>query len=411
MLANLLDRWLDASLQRRIEPAVSRLQSQGLPLKFVLWDGREYLCGQGASVSIKLNSPAALRDFIAPNMGSLGQAFVEGRIDVQGSIHEVIHIAHQIASAHKNNVAQRAALKLADHRKTEDAQAISYHYDVSNAFYQLWLDPLMVYSCAYFKTGSEDAATAQQQKLEHICRKLQLRAGESFLDIGCGWGALVIYAAQRFGVKAHGITLSKTQHQKAVERVEAAGLQDQVSIELRDYRDLQGCECYDKIASVGMFEHVGLKNLPQYFGIIRRLLKERGLALNHGITSSDADSRAVGSGAGDFIDRYVFPDGELPHISLVLREMSKQALEVVDVESLRIHYAKTLSHWSSALESRLEQAKALVPDKTLRIWRAYLAGCAYAFEQGWVSLYQVLASKQTLPGPTALPLTREFMYR
>jgi cyclopropane-fatty-acyl-phospholipid synthase len=411
MLASIFDRWFDASLQRKIEPAVARLQALGLPLRLVLWDGRAYTGAPGARVTIKLNSPTALRDFIAPDLGTLGQAYVEGRIDVEGSIHEVIDIADKIASASQGSAAARTALKLADHRKGEDAQAISYHYDVSNAFYQLWLDPRMVYSCAYFKTGSEDIALAQQQKLDHICRKLRLQPGETLLDIGCGWGGLVIYAAQRYGVKAHGITLSKAQHEEAIARVAQAGLCDQITIELRDYRDLPGESCYDKIASVGMFEHVGLKNLPQYFSIICRLLKERGLAMNHGITASDVDNRAVGGGGGDFIERYVFPGGELPHIALVLREMSAQSLEVVDVESLRIHYAKTLTHWSGALEDRLAQARALVPDKTLRIWRAYLAGCAYAFEQGWINLYQVLVSKQTRPGPTALPLTRDYIYR
>jgi cyclopropane-fatty-acyl-phospholipid synthase len=212
-------------------------------------------------------------------------------------------------------------------------------------------------------------------------------------------------------VQAHGITLSEAQYEEAVARVAQLGLADKIKIELRDYRDLDGESHYDKIASVGMFEHVGLKNLPQYFGIISRLLKERGLALNHGITSADVENRAVGGGGGDFIERYVFPGGELPHIALVLREMSAQALEVTDVESLRIHYAKTLTQWSNALESKLDQARALVSDKNLRIWRAYLAGCAYAFEQGWINLYQVLVSKQTQPGPTALPLTRDYMYR
>ncbi|MGL4574977.1 MAG: class I SAM-dependent methyltransferase [Burkholderiaceae bacterium] len=411
MLAGLLDRWVESSLERQLEPAVARLQAIGLPLRLVLWDGRSFECGRGARIALKLNSPMALRDFITPSLGTLGEAFVEGRIDVQGPIHEVIAVADSIADAHGASAAARAALKLAEHQRGKDAAAISYHYDVSNAFYKLWLDERMVYSCAYFKNGSEDIHLAQQQKLDHICRKLQLRAGERLLDIGCGWGGLVIHAARHYGVHAHGITLSKAQHEEACVRVAAAGLQERVKIELRDYRDLTGDGVYDKISSVGMFEHVGLKNLPQYFAIIRRLLKERGLALNHGITSMDVNNRAVGGGGGDFIEKYVFPGGELPHIALVMREMSAQMLEIADVESLRIHYAKTLSHWSGALESKLAAAQQLVPEKTLRIWRAYLAGCAYAFEQGWINLYQVLASKQTKPGPTALPLTREYIYR
>jgi cyclopropane-fatty-acyl-phospholipid synthase len=411
MLANLLDRWVETSLERRLEPAVARLQSLALPLRLVLWDGRQFECAPGARVTIRLNAPAALRDFIAPNLGTLGESYVEGRIDLDGPIHEVIAVADSIADAHQASAAARTALKLTDHHRSKDADAISYHYDVSNDFYKLWLDKRMVYSCAYFKTGAEDIDTAQRQKLDHICRKLQLRSGERFLDIGCGWGGLVMHAAQHYGVQAHGITLSRAQYDEACARVVAAGLQERVQIELRDYRDLAGENVYDKIASVGMFEHVGLKNLPQYFGVISRLLKERGLALNHGITSADVNNRSVGGGGGDFIDRYVFPGGELAHIALVMREMSAQSLEIADVESLRIHYAKTLSQWSSALEAELDAALGLVPEKTLRIWRAYLAGCAYAFEQGWINLYQVLASKQTKSGPTALPLTREYMYR
>jgi cyclopropane-fatty-acyl-phospholipid synthase len=411
MVASLLDRWIDFSLERQIDQAVARLQALSLPLRLVLWDGRTFEGARSACVTIKLNTPAALRDFIAPSLGTLGEAYVEGRIELDGPVNVAIGVADSIAGAHNASAAARTVLKLSNHHRNNDAQAISYHYDVSNEFYQLWLDARMVYSCAYFKTGGENIDAAQVQKLDHICRKLQLNPGEKLLDIGCGWGGLIIYAAQQYGVHAHGITLSKAQFDHARASIAAAHLQDRVRVDLCDYRDLEGCERYDKIASVGMFEHVGLKNLPQYFGVISRLLKERGLALNHGITAADVNNRAVGGGGGDFIEKYVFPGGELPHVALVLREMSTQMLEVVDVESLRIHYAKTLGLWSARLEQQLDRAHALVPEKTLRIWRAYLAGCSYAFEQGWINLYQVLASKQTRPGPTALPLTRDHMYQ
>jgi cyclopropane-fatty-acyl-phospholipid synthase len=411
MLNGLFDRFVDAALERRVEPAMAQLQALGLPLRVVLWDGRVFDCAAGARATIMLNAPSALRDLLSPNLGTLGEAYVEGRLDVQGPISEVIRIADTLASSSQASATARRVLKAAVHHRTQDVHDIQYHYDVSNAFYQLWLDARMVYSCAYFKNGSEGIDQAQLQKLDHICRKLRLRPGERLLDIGCGWGGLALHAAQHYGVQVHGITLSNAQLDEATARVAAAGLQDRVHIELRDYRDVKGQGQYDKIASVGMFEHVGLNNLPAYFGVITRLLKERGVALNHGITSADIDNRAVGGGGGDFIDRYVFPNGELPHIALVLREMSAQQLEVVDVESLRIHYAKTLSQWSAALEARLAAARTLISEKTLRIWRAYLAGCAYAFEQGWINLYQVVVSKQTQPGPTALPLTREYIYR
>lgn len=238
-----------------------------------------------------------------------------------------------------------------------------------------------------------------------------LKPGDRFLDIGCGWGALVMHAAERYGASALGITLSHNQHALAIERIRAAGLEDRCEVRLQDYRDVPGEGAFDKIASIGMFEHVGLKNLPVYFGAIRRLLAEGGVVLNHGITSVDPESRSVGLGAGDFIGKYVFPHGELPHLSLVIKEMGAAGLEVMDAETLRLHYAKTLEHWSARLEASLDKARALAGEKRLRIWRAYLAGCAHAFAQGWVSIQQVLATKTGDPRRNPLPWSREYMYR
>jgi cyclopropane-fatty-acyl-phospholipid synthase len=299
----------------------------------------------------------------------------------------------------------------ARHTKRDDREAIQHHYDVSNEFYALWLDPRMVYSCAYFRGERDTLEQAQLQKLDHICTKLMLKPGEKFLDIGCGWGALAMRAAEKYGVDATGITLSENQFRLASERIRAAGLQDRCRVLLQDYRDAPGEGVYDKIASVGMFEHVGLKNLPVYFGAVRRLLREKGLFLNHGITSSDIDNGAVGMGGGAFIGRYVFPRGELPHLHRAIHDMSALDLEVHDVECLRPHYAKTLGFWSANFERNLDAAVAESSERTARIWRIYLAGCAYGFEQGWMSIHQVLASKRTRPGRTELPLTREWMYR
>jgi cyclopropane-fatty-acyl-phospholipid synthase len=299
----------------------------------------------------------------------------------------------------------------ARHTRRGDREAIQHHYDVSNDFYALWLDPRMIYSCGYFKEEGDSLETAQLQKLDHICTKLRLKRGERFLDIGCGWGALVIRAAQKYGVDATGITLSENQHRLATERIREAGLEGRCRVLLQDYRDAPGEGAYDKIASVGMFEHVGLRNLPVYFNAVRRLLKEKGLFLNHGITTMDTRNRAVGLGAGEFIGRYVFPDGELPHLHRVVHDMAGQDLEIHDVEGLRAHYAKTLGHWSDNYEARLDEAVDAAGERTARIWRVYLAGCAHAFEQGWISIYQILASRQTKPGQAALPLTRAWMYR
>jgi cyclopropane-fatty-acyl-phospholipid synthase len=258
------------------------------------------------------------------------------------------------------------------HDKETDAKAISYHYDLSNAFYQLWLDSDMAYSCAYFETGSETLEQAQQAKFRHLCRKLRLQPGEYLLDVGCGWGGLARYAAREFGAKVFGITLSKEQLALARERVTAEGLDDQIELQLLDYRDLPQDGRFDKVVSVGMFEHVGHANLAEYCKTLFGAVKEGGLVMNHGITAKHTDGRPVGRGAGDFIEKYVFPNGELPHLSMISAEISEAGLEVVDVESLRLHYARTLDHWSERLEDNLEAAGKLVPSK-----RCASGGCTW----------------------------------
>ena len=399
-------------LESRIEKMVGELKAgAGLPLAIELWNGKRYALGEHPTVTLRVPAASAVKYLAKADLAALGEAFVEGYIDVVGPIGEAIRAAESLARRLGGDKKGRTPLLLRNiHTKKTDSAAIRYHYDVSNEFYALFLDPRMVYSCAYFKTGEESIEVAQEQKLEHICRKLMLKPGERFLDIGCGWGALVMHAAGRHGVKALGITLSENQHALANERIRAAGLQDRCEVRLQDYRELQGDGVFDKIASVGMFEHVGLKNLPVYFGLIRRLLTEGGIVLNHGITSIDPDSRSVGLGAGDFIGKYVFPHGELPHLSLVIREMGAAGLEVMDSETLRLHYAKTLQHWSEQLEANLERARTHAGEKRLRIWRTYLAGCAHAFAQGWVSIQQVLAVKSGNAGRHPLPWTRDYMY-
>ena len=293
------------------------------------------------------------------------------------------------------------------HSKAENRDAIHFHYDVSNDFYALWLDRAMVYSCAYFENSAVDLDTAQVAKLDHICRKLSLQPGERFLDIGCGWGALVIHAAQRYGVRAHGVTLSPQQLKVAQERIAQAGLTDRVSVELLDYRDLPGESVYDKVASVGMFEHVGLKNLPVYFSTVHRLLKPHGLFLNHGIThNSEGWQRSMST---EFINRYVFPDGELDNISNIQHAMERAKFEIADVEALRPHYALTLRHWVARLEHNHERALQYVNEATYRVWRLYMTACALEFESGDIGIYQVLATKRA-QGNLPVPLTRRYMY-
>ncbi|UCG97275.1 MAG: class I SAM-dependent methyltransferase [Burkholderiales bacterium] len=418
--------WGEALLKRATDKVVGKVAgtqlaklaegvrgSGGLPLRIVLPDGQPAEFGDSPRVTMTVRDPAVLTSFTQPSLGNLAEAYVEGRIDVDGDVAEAIGIASKLVETTGAPVSDRPALAQAAHEPPADRADISHHYDVGNGFYRLWLDEQMVYSCAYFETGGEDIDAAQRAKLDHVCRKLRLAPGERFLDIGCGWGALVLHAARHYGVRAVGITLSEQQAQLARERVAAAGLQDRVDVLLLDYRDLParfGEQSFDKVSSIGMFEHVGLRNLPVYFGTAARMLRDRGLMLNHGITSADLESRPIGSGAGDFIGKYVFPNGELPHLALAVREMSAAGFEVVDVESLRRHYALTLAQWSQRLERRLHEAAAEVRERTLRVWRIYLAGCSHGFAQGWMNIHQLLGSRQASPGATDLPLTRRWMY-
>ena len=397
-------------LENRFEQAIDQVFTHTtIPVRIELWDGRRFDLSPEPTVTIAIPKLSALRYFISPDLNKLGEAFVEGHIRVDGPIHEIFRVAERLARTAADKT--RGGLhRAAQHTRNRDRAAIAHHYDVSNEFYALFLDRNMVYSCAYYRNENDSLETAQTQKLDHILHKLALKPGERLLDIGCGWGALILRAAREFGAISTGITLSRNQFDYASERIRAEGLQDRCSVQLLDYRDLKGEAIFDKITSVGMFEHVGLKNLPGYFAKIHSLLKDDGIVLNHGITTSDIDSRWMGLGAGEFIDRYVFPDGELPHISLVLKEMSAAGLEVTDAESLRLHYARTCRAWANTLESNHERAVREAGEKRVRTWRIYLAGCAYGFSNGWINVYQLLACKAGLTGDYPLPLTRGYMY-
>ncbi len=396
-------------LEKRLAEYIRRLREKvSLPLALQLWNGQEHRFGPDPLVRLHLKAPSALGHLIHPSLAALGEAYVEGEIDVDGPVSEVVRVA-SLLSELGDQTGERPRTRRAKHDRKQDAEAIGHHYDVSNAFYELWLDREMVYSCGYFHHESDSLELAQVQKIDHILHKIRLRPGERLLDIGCGWGALALRAAKKYGAQCVGVTLSQNQYELANQRVREAGLQGCVEIRLQDYRDVQGS--FDKITSVGMFEHVGLANLREYFTHIHNLLADGGVALNHGITSSDPDSGETPFGGGRFIDRYVFPNGELPHISLALKEMSAAGLEAVDVENLRLHYALTLDHWTERFETNAERLRELVGEKRFRIWRIYLAGCAHGFRQHWMALHQILACKpQDSFATHPLPPTREYMY-
>ena len=399
---------METQLINRFERRVREL---GLPLGIRLWNGAAITPPVAPRVTIAVRSPKVLLSLLNPSMGKLARHYVEAELDVEGDARDIVHVAEALSGAQEN--AQHGGSRLLNwigHTRRFDRKAIRHHYDVGDEFYGLWLDPRRVYSCAYFKRADDTLEIAQEQKLDHICRKLQLQPGERFLDVGCGWGALAMWAAQHYQVRALGITLSEDQHDYARRRIREQGLEGQCEVQLLDYRDVPEDQPFDKIASVGMLEHVGRSNLPIYFGKLFRLLKPGGLAMNHGITLNVVGQDQLGSGIGDFINEYVFPGGELVHISRLVAEMAAQGLECRDVESLRPHYAKTLWHWVERLEAQREAAIKCVGEKIFRVWRIYMAGSANSFERGWLSVHQVLAGKPLPDGTLPLPLSRDYIY-
>jgi cyclopropane-fatty-acyl-phospholipid synthase len=389
-----------------------RLRELALPLGVRFWDGTTVMPAMQPRVRLDVRSPRALAALANPSMGKLARHYVEQDIDVEGDARDVLRLSEALSTvpptAH-NSLASRLR-RWTWHSRQFDSRAIRHHYDVNDDFYGLWLDARRVYSCAYFRTAGDTLDTAQEQKLDLICRKLVLEPGDRLLDIGCGWGGLVLWAARHYGVQATGITLSSNQLEFARNRIREAGLQARCEVRLMDYRDLPEDAPYDKIASVGMFEHVGRSNLPLYFDKIFRLLKPGGLVMNHGITLNSPGQSELGSDIGEFIDHYVFPGGELTHLSRVIGAMSESGLECRDVESLRPHYARTLWHWVERLDANRAGAVTTVGEKLYRVWRIYMAGSAHAFERGWLTVYQVLAGRPTDSGLLRMPATREHIY-
>lgn len=419
-----------------MELLLQKIESQlaGLPVPVLVeLPGGQSVGPSSAPVSLAVKDWSSLATLATGHIGRLAEDFVEGRVRIEGRMRDIMAVASRLLPGHPvasdtgwwTQVIRRAR-SLTHHTPARDAQQIQFHYDVSDDFYELWLDPRRVYSCAYYREPGMSLAQAQEEKLDHICRKLMLRPGDRFLDIGAGWGGLLLWAAEHYGVDATGITLSKNQHAHVHRLIDEKGLKGRVRMELRDYRELAEEGAYDKIASVGMFEHVGQSNMPAYFAKIHSLLKPGGVVMNHGITAGGIHPGELGSGMGEFIEKYIFPGGELLHVSHVLRDLALGGLEMVDVENLRPHYARTLWAWSDALESRLDEARAVLAEsangnaeKVLRAYRLYLSGCAMSFEQGWISLHQVLAMRpdgDLNSGPlrgaqSSYPFNREYMYR
>jgi cyclopropane-fatty-acyl-phospholipid synthase len=399
---------------------------------FQFWDGRRWPDDRQREATIVLQHPGALRQmFAAGTEKALAEAYLRDDFELVGNIEAAFELADvlgQRSSGWLDNLKLYYQLRrLPDrtitspvddprdfgerddrrHSVPRDRQAVSFHYDVSNEFYRLWLDRRMVYSCAYFQRPDMSLDDAQAAKLDYLCRKLRLRPGQRLLDIGCGWGGLAMHAAEKYRVEVTGITLSAAQAEFANARVRAAGLGDRVQIELRDYRELDPRRPFDAIVSVGMAEHVGRAHLPEYFKRAAALLQPRGVLLNHAIGEGVRPRRRPGP---SFIDAYVFPDSDIPPVPIMLAAAESAGLEVRDVENLRPHYLLTLRHWVQRLEAAHAEALRYVDEPTFRTWRLYMAGSAHGFDCGHLAVYQALLAKPDAAGHTPLPLTRDDWY-
>jgi cyclopropane-fatty-acyl-phospholipid synthase len=387
------------------------------------------------AVVMKLRHRRLLAHLARGHIGSLADAYVQGELDLEGEMPDVMAIAGALVHNGVGSPAQAQRGPSASwpikhlrqwrsrwlHGLVRDAQQVRFHYDVGDDFFALWLDPLRVYSCAYFAQADMNLAQAQEAKLDLVCRKLQLAPGQHFLDVGAGWGGLLMWAAMHYGVRATGITLSHNQHAHVQQWICAEGLQDRVQVHLMDYRELSKTrwgDGFDRIASVGMFEHVGAAQMAHYFSTLHSLLRPGGLLLNHAIAAGGMDNDQLGAGMGDFIEKHIFPGGELMHVSRTTAGLSRSGLELLDAENLRPHYARTLWQWSAALEAQLPRARTLTTEATVRAYRLYLAGSAMCFERGWLSLYQLLAARPDGRGDRGLswaaqsdyPFTRQHMW-
>lgn len=415
-------------------------QTLDADLSVRLWNGERLPLGARVSddLGFAIASPQALTRLVRrPTLSTLIELMADGGVEIEGGT--LIDVAHRRGQMRTKGLFKRidkllvarnllpflfgsarggdsqafaGAVETSVEKGRDDKALIHFHYDLSNAFYALFLDERMVYTCAYFESEHDDIALAQRAKLDMICRKLRLKEGDRFLDIGCGWGALVIHAAQHYGARSHGVTLSEEQLAFARARIGELGLQDRVTVELRDYRSLDAPESFDKIASIGMFEHVGFDNHDAYFSQMRRLLRPRGLYLHHAIARpSKKDMKRFRKQRAEYkaLTTYIFPGGELDTVGMSINGLERNGFEVHDVEGWREHYQRTCRLWTQRLYANREKAAAEVGWPKTRLWLLYLAGCSLAFERSAVGIFQTLSSKRD-KGPSGLPLTRRNLY-
>jgi cyclopropane-fatty-acyl-phospholipid synthase len=377
-----------------------------VPFEVRFWDGEtEMYCNSVPAFTLTFNTKTAVKHIFSKGTLGFGEEYVAGNIDVDGNFQQLVRlgIAPRFQDI-KLSLSTRIAIFL-QHLKSVNTLKrspgnIAHHYDLGNEFYKHYLDESMAYSCAYFRSKEDSLEQAQQQKYEHICRKLQLKEGETLVDIGCGWGGMLLYAARHYGVKGFGCTLSRHQTEYARARVAEEGLENDITIRLEDYRNVKGQ--FDKFVSIGMFEHVGKGFIPTFMEKTRHLLKPGGIGLLHTI------GKECDTAEDPWTTKYIFPGGYLPILDHIIRTMGKQGLVPADIENLRLHYAATLDEWSKRFEANAQRIEEMFDDRLVRMWRMFLNGSAAAFRWGNIRLYQILFTNGL---NNSLPMTREHFYR
>ena len=367
-----------------------------------LWDGSSEIYGEGEpKIKIIFNEPIPKADIIKDPSIAFGEGYMTKKLDIEGSIQDVIESLYNSKESFLGNEKYANLIKMVKNNIKNSKKNIEFHYDVGNDFYKLWLDDTMTYSCGYFKSQNDSLTDAQKNKVDHILKKLNLKEGETLLDIGCGWGELIITAAKKYKVKAMGVTLSTQQFEKVKKRIESEGLNELVEVELTDYREIKNRK-FDRVVSVGMLEHVGKDNLSEYFSAVKELLNDKGVSLLHCITNTSD------SGTNSWINKYIFPGGYVPSIQELVNYMSEKNFNVIDVENLRLHYGKTLECWASNFENAMPEIEKMKDETFIRMWRMYLNSCAASFNCGNINLHQFLFTKGV---NNDLPWTREYMYK
>ncbi|HGA3887041.1 TPA: class I SAM-dependent methyltransferase [Streptococcus agalactiae] len=376
-----------------------------IPLQVTYTNGNiETYNGSNPHVKLKLNKNFSVSELSKDPSIVLGEAVMDGDIEIYGSIQELILSAYRCGDSFLRNSKFSKLIPKQFHDKKHSKSDIQKHYDIGNDFYKLWLDDTMTYSCAYFKHENDSLEQAQLNKVHHILNKLNAQPGGKLLDIGCGWGTLIITAAKEYGLNATGITLSEEQASFITKRIKEEGLENKVTVLIKDYRDIR--ETYDYITSVGMFEHVGKENLSQYFQTISKRLNINGLALIHGITGQVGGNH--GSGTNSWINKYIFPGGYIPRLTENLNHIASAGLQIADLEPLRRHYQKTLELWTKNFHNALPEVQKTHDKRFINMWDLYLQSCAASFESGNIDIFQYLLSKGV--SKDTMPMTRDYMY-